>query len=199
MARRHLIDFPERKGALGAQREKGRLSFLGLRLLFPVSLRDLFVGEAGDRLQPGRRNRFLERGSTAPFPVRTHGHQLVMHRVLMNVVQASKVTALMGEMSLAKILSEPPAPGSPIAQVHLLRREAVELSHHRGQGLPVAARTMSNKMIVVGQDRPCFQLPSKLLREQEKLFLKPVLPSIVRQQMSSPGGSGSEEIDPSAP
>ena len=166
--------------------------------LLAVFLRDLVVLEAADGLHPGRRDGFLESAGTAPFPVRSSGHQAVMHGVLMNVMQAGKITALEGKMGFAEILPQTRPPRRPLPTVELLGRQAVKLLHHRPKrfGVPRFFRAVADEMVVIRKHRPGLETPPEVVGKFQEALQEPVLHSVTRQQMPLVSRPGGHEVNP---
>ena len=91
---------------------------------------DVVVWEAGDCFEPCGSHRFFERCGAAPFPVRSRGHEFVMHGVLMDVVESGEVALLMSQMGFPEVLPEPGAAGVIVAAVEFAGGQAVEFPDH---------------------------------------------------------------------
>ena len=98
---------------------------------------DLIVLETTDGPEPCGGYSHLELGRAAPFPIGSHRDELMMNRVLVDVMEPRKVTALMGQAGLAEVLPESGAAGLGFAPVGFPGGQAVKLTDH----LPERFRT----------------------------------------------------------
>ena len=95
---------------------------LTLPLRVTVLHGDLVEFETGNRLQLRRSHGLFEGVSTAPFPIGSDGHQLVMHGVLMHIMQSRQITPLMREVCVTEVLPQSSAPRLVFSAIQFLRR-----------------------------------------------------------------------------
>lgn len=122
-----------------------------------------------------------------------------MYCVLVDIVQASEIAALQGDVSFTEVVPETRPTWSGVALIEFLRRRAVQVLEEGGEGSRrslLQRRAMRDKVVVVGKNRPSLQRPTIALGEDKKRFDKPVAQYWRGQHVSLSPGPGRDKIHP---
>ena len=109
-----------------------------------------------------------------------------MHGVLMNVMQPGEVTSLEGDVRLPVVLPKPASSGLTVPAIQFLCAETVQFLDHGAQRccIWIVRGTVADQVIVIRENRPCFESPSELSGQCDQCFLKPVFHRIRGHEMS---------------
>jgi len=122
-------------------------------------------------------------------------HQPVLHRVLVNIVQARQIGFLVGESRLSKV--EPHfMTGSAIQLVDPSRSLNVKHTQHVGKigSIFCFRRRMRDEMVVVRENGPSFQLPAKITRHCQQTTMQHPQAARATEVMSPLIGAGGNEV-----